>query len=216
MTKKTFINNGEVINIAHGKMQFNTASEQFRKDMQFRYDATLQLCEAKAQAQDDINTVKRMLDFTMKQPVYSSTDIDGYNAKIESIKASLAKMTTEYNENIPAISKADENLYLAYKAAMNDEEDTLNGNTYQRAFYEWATFNGIRPTEDTFKFITKKIGMKKLGAKAIIKSEGTKFTGALSAKTFYELFYSVIMECLKSQNLLKSYTFTYKFPVKTK
>ncbi len=213
--KNVFINNGQVIDVAKGKMQWNTATEQFRKDMQYRYDAAVKCADTVAQAQDDIKTIKGMIDFTMKQPYYSSTDIDNYNAQIQAVKDGIAKIKEEFAKNAPEISDADKNLYYAYKAYVLDEEDTLNGNTYQRAFYEWAIANGVRPTADTFTFINKKIGMKKLGAKAIVKANGEKFTGALSATAFYGLFYGVIMECLKAQNLLKGYEFNYKFPEKT-
>lgn len=214
--KKTFVNNGTVIDIARGKMQWNTATEQFRADMQYRYDAEVKLADAKAQAQDDIKTIKNMIDFTMKQTYYSETTIQDYESQIAEIRNGIASMQEEFASKAPEISEADKNLYYAYKAFMNDEEDATSGNTYERAFYEWAVFNGMKPTAETFKFVCKKIGMKKLGAKAIVKANGEKFTGTLSATAFYGLFYAVVMECLKAQNLLKGYEFSYKFPEKTK
>lgn len=214
--KKTFVNNGKVLDIARGKMQWNTATAQFRKDMQYRYDAEVKLADAKAQAQDDIKTIKNMIAFTEKQTYYSEDTIQEYNSQIADIKNGIASMQEEFHKNAPEISVADKNLYLAYKSCMLDEEDTFGGNTYQRAFYEWADFNGMIPTEETFKFICKKIGMKKLGAKAIVKANGEKFTGALSQTAFLGLFYGVVMECLKAQNLLRGYEFSYKFPEKAK
>lgn len=216
MKKNVFVASEKVIDVARGKMQFNAGNAQFRKDMQYRYDAAVQLADKTAQAQDDIKTIKGMIDFTMKQSYYSQTDIDNYNAKIEAIRDGIKAMQAEFAENAPVVSEADKNLYYAYKACMLDEEDTTSGNTYQRAFYEWADFNGMKPTAETFAFISKKIGMKKLGAKSIVKANGEKFTGALSPTAFYGLFYGVIMECLKAQNLLKGYEFNYKFPEKVK
>lgn len=212
--KKVFVNNGVVIDVAKGKMQFNTANEQFRKDMQYRYDAAVKLADAIAQANDDIRTIKGMIDFTLKQSYYSTTTIEDYEAQIQALRDGIKAMRKEFDDNAPKVSEADENLYLAYKACMLDEEDTYGGNTYQRAFYEWAVFNGMKPTAETFAFISKKIGMKKLGAKSIVKANGEQFTGALSKSAFFGLFYAVVMECLKAQNLLKSYEFTYKFPTK--
>lgn len=215
-TKRTFTANGKVLDIARGKIQWNTANMQFRKDMQYRYDAEVQLADAKAQAQDDIKTIKGMIDFTLKKTYYSQSEIDKLEKDIADIKEGIQKMAEEFQANAPVISEADKNLYLAYKANVTDQEDPFSGNTYKRAFYEWVDFNGMKPTEETFNFINKKIGMKKLGAKAIVKANGEKFTGALSPTAFYGLFYGVIMECLKAQNLLKSYEFNYKFPVKSK
>ena len=212
MGKNVFVNNGKAIDVAHGKMQWNTANADFRAAMQYRYDAAVKLADAKAQASDDIKTLRNMIAFAEKQTYVNSTEIDGYNAKIDEINDGIKAMQTEFNAAAPAISDADKNLYIAYRAAMNDEEDELSGNTYQRAFYEWADFNGVKPTAETFNFFCKKIGIKKLSAKAIVKSNGEKFTGALSATAFYTVFYGIVMECLKAQNLLRSYEFTYKFP----
>ena len=212
--KNVFVASDKVLDIVRGKMQWNTANEQFRKDMQYRYDAAVKLADAMAQAQDDIKTINGMIDFTMKQSYYSSTDIDNYNAKIQAIKDGIVSMKEQFAKDAPSVSDADKNLYVAYKAYVLDEEEVGSANTYVRAFYEWADFNGMKPSRETFDFINKKIGMKKLGAKAIVKANGEKFTGALSATAFYGLFYGVVMECLKAQNLLKGYEFNYKFPTK--
>jgi hypothetical protein len=214
--KKMFVANNEVISVARGKMQWNTANETFRKDMQYRYDAAVQLADAKAQAQDDIKTINNMIAFTNKQLYIDSSVIAGYEAQIKSIREGISAMQKEFDENAPKVTEADTNLYLAYKAYVLDLEDSTSANTYTRAFYEWAVFNGMRPTAETFAFINKKIGMKKLSAKGIVKANGEKFTDALSKSAFLGMFYAVIMECLKAQNLLKGYEFTYKFPVKTK
>lgn len=211
MKKNMFIANSTIIDVAKGKMQWNTANADFRTAMQYRYDAAVKLADIRVQAQSDIKTVKGMIDFTMKQSYYSSTEIDGYNAKIDEIQKSVADATAEFNAKAPAETEADKNLYYAYKAYVLDEEDPMSANTYVRAFYEWADSIGVRPTLETFNFIAKKIGMKKLGAKAIVKANGEQFTGALSKTAFYGLFYAVIMECLKAQNLLKGYTFTCDF-----
>lgn len=214
--KKMFIANDKVINVARGKMQWNTANETFRKDMQYRYDAAVKLADAKAQAQDDIKTINGMIEFTKKQTYVDDRVITGYETQIKSIREGISAMQREFDENAPKNTTVEENLYLAYKAYVLDLEDSVSANTYLRAFYEWADFFGMRPTEDTFKFINKKIGMKKLGAKAIVKAQGEKFTGALSKTAYLGMFYAVVMECLKAQNLLKGYEFSYKFPVKTK
>jgi hypothetical protein len=211
MAKITFENNGKVIDVAKGKMQWNTSSADFRSAMQYRYDAAVKMADIRVQAQTDIKTIKGMIDFTMKQNYYSSTDIDKYNAQIDEIQKATSDADAEFKANAPAETDADKNLYYAYKAYVNDEEIPASGNTFQRAFYEWADFNGMKPTAETFNFISKKIGVKKLGAKAIVKANGEKFTGALSKTAFYTVFYAVIMECLKAQNLLKGYTFTCTF-----
>lgn len=211
MAKNTFVNNGKVIDVVKGKMQWNTSSADFRTAMQYRYDAAVKMADIRVQAQTDIKTIKGMIDFTMKQSMYSSTDIDNYNAKIAEIQKALSDADAEFKANDPAETDADKNLYYAYKAYVADEEVPASGNTFQRAFYEWANFNGMKPTAETFNFIAKKIGVKKLGAKAIVKANGEKFTGALSKTAFYTVFYAVIMECLKAQNLLKGYTFTCDF-----
>ena len=214
--KNVFVASDKVLDIARGKMQWNTATEQFRKDMQFRFDAAVKLADAQAQAQDDIKTINGMISFTEKQAYYSSTDIDAYKAKIQTIKDGIVTMKAEFVANAPVVSDADKNLYYAYRTCMLGEEISTSANTYKRAFYEWADFNGMKPTEETFNYITKQIGKKSLGAKAIVKANGEKFTGELSPTAFYKLFYAVVMECLKAQNLLKGYKFSYKFPVKTK
>lgn len=211
MAKNIFENNGKVIDVAKGKMQWNTSSADFRQAMQYRYDAAVKMADIRVQAQTDIKTIKGMIDFTMKQNYYSSTDIDKYNAQIEEIQKATADADAEFKANAPAETDADKNLYYAYKAYVNDEEVPASGNTFQRAFYEWADFNGMRPTAETFTFIAKKIGVKKLGAKAIVKANGEKFTGALTKTAFFAVFYAVIMECLKAQNLLRGYTFTCDF-----
>ena len=198
-TMNTFTANEKILDIARGKMQWNTASADFRSAMQYRYDAAVKMADIRVQAQSDIKTIKGMIDFTMKQAVYSSTDIDSYNAKIAEV------------QKAPAETDADKNLYLAYKAYVNDEEDPYSGNTFRRAFYEWADFNGMRPTSETFDFIAKKLGVKKLGSKAIVKNNGEKFTGAMTKTAFYSTFYAVVMECLKAQNLLRGYTFTCSY-----
>ena len=215
MSKKNmFVASDKVLNIARGKMQWNTANADFRTAMQYRYDAAVKMADARAQASDDIKTIRAMIAFAEKQTYVNSTEIDGYNAKISAISDSIKAMQNEFDSAAPAVTDADKNLYYAYRAAMNDEEDATSGNTYKRAFYEWADFNGMTPTEDTFNFFCKKIGIKKLGAKAIVKAQGEKFTGALSATAFYAVFYGIVMECLKAQNLLKGYTFKYQFPTK--
>ena len=211
MAKNTFVNNGKVIDVAKGKMQWNTSSADFRTAMQYRYDAAVKMADIRVQAQTDIKTIKGMIDFTMKQNYYSSTDIDKYNAQIDDIQKATADADAEFKANAPAETDADKNLYLAYKAYVADEEVPASGNTFQRAFYEWADSNGMRPTAETFNFIAKKIGVKKLGAKAIVKANGEKFTGALTKTAFFAVFYAVIMECLKAQNLLRGYTFTCDF-----
>ena len=209
--KNTFTNNGKVIDVTKGKMQWNTSTSDFRTAMQYRYDAAVKMADIRVQAQSDIKTIKGMIDFIMKQSYYSSTDIDNYNAKIDHIQKATADADAEFKANAPAETEADKNLYYAYKAYVADEEVPASGNTFQRAFYEWADSNGMRPTAETFNFIAKKIGVKKLGAKAIVKANGEKFTGALSKTAFFAVFYAVIMECLKAQNLLKGYTFTCDF-----
>lgn len=206
-----FIANDIIVDVQRGKMQWNTSSADFRTAMQYRYDAAVKMADIRVQAQTDIKTIKGMIDFTMKQNYYSSTDIDNYNAKIAEIQKALSDADAEFKANAPAETDADKNLYYAYKAYVADEEVPASGNTFQRAFYEWANFNGMKPTAETFTFIAKKIGVKKLGAKAIVKANGEKFTGALSKTAFFAVFYAVIMECLKAQNLLKGYTFTCDF-----
>ena len=207
----TFINNGKVIEMAHGKMQWNTANSDFRTAMQYRYDAAVKMADIRVQAQADIKTVKGMIDFTKKQLYYSSTDIDKYNADIEKIQKTVSDADAELKEKAPAETDADKNLYLAYKVYVDNGEDTTTPNTFRRAFYEWADFNGMRPTAETFDFIAKKLGVKKLGSKAIVRNNGEKFTGAMTKNTFYTVFYAIIMECLKAQNLLKGYTFTCEY-----
>lgn len=206
-----FVNNGKVIDVAKGKIDWYSANHDFRKAMQYRYDAAVKMADLRVQAQTDIKTIKGMIDFTMKQNYYSSTDIDNYNAQIEKIQKTLNDENKAFVDNAPAETDADKNLYYAYKAYVADEEVPASGNTFQRAFYEWADFNGVKPTAETFNFISKKIGVKKLGAKAIVKANGEKFTGALSKSAFYSVFYAVIMECLKAQNLLRGYKFQCDF-----
>ena len=210
-TMNTFNANEKIIDIARGKMQWNTASADFRSAMQYRYDAAVKMADIRVQAQSDIKTIKGMIDFTMKQAVYSSTEIDAYNAKIAEVQKAVSDAEEELKKNAPTETDADKNLYLAYKAYVNDEEDPYSGNTFRRAFYEWADFNGMHPTSETFDFIAKKLGVKKLGSKAIVKNNGEKFTGAMTKTAFYSTFYAVVMECLKAQNLLRGYTFTCSY-----
>lgn len=211
MAKNIFIASVARIEVGHGKMQWNTANPEFRTAMQYRYDAAVQMADKRAQAQSDIKTIRGMIDFCEKSSRCDSREIDKYNAQIAEIEKNLADANAEFTKNAPVETEADKNLYYAYKAYVLDEEDPMSANTYTRAFYEWADSIGVRPTLETFNFIAKKIGMKKLGAKAIVKANGEQFTGALSKTAFYGLFYAVIMECLKAQNLLKSYTFECDF-----
>jgi hypothetical protein len=179
--------------------------------MQYRYDAAVKMADIKVQANEDIKTLQKHIEFTKKQAYYSSTDIEKDEASIKAIQNSVKEAQAEFNANAPEISKEEENLYYAYKASVEGREVVGSADTYLRAFYEWAMSIGVKPTEETFKFITKAMGKKSLSAKAIVKNGGTAFNGALSPTAFFKLFYGEIMACLKAQNLLKGYTFTCDF-----
>lgn len=209
--KKTFVANESLtINTVRGKMQFNTATPEFRSAMQYRYDAECKIADLRSQCTSDIKTINAMIDFTKKQNYYSTTDIEKYEKQIEDLRKTLSDAEKEIREKAPAITEADENLFLAYRDYVNGEQNEYQSQ-YVRAFYEWATINGLNPSEETFKFIAKKIGMKKMSAKGIIKSNGESFTTNLSKSAFLGMFYAVILEILKSQNLLRSFTFTCDF-----
>lgn len=206
--KKTFTaNENMVIDTVKGKMQFNTATAEFRSAMQYRYDAECKIADLRSQCTSDIKTIRAMIDFTMKQNYYSTADIDKYEKQIEDLRKTLADAEKEIREKAPVITEADENLFLAYRDYVNGEQNEYQSQ-YVRAFYEWATINGMRPSEETFKFITKQIGVKKMSARGIIKSNGEQFTTNLSKNAFLGLFYAVIIDILKKQNLLRSFTFT--------
>jgi hypothetical protein len=207
----TFIASTTRIAVAHGKMNWNTAIPAFRTAMQYRYDAAVKIADKRTQAQADIKTIRGMIDFCEKSAVTDSREIEKYNAQIADIEKNLADANAEFIKNAPAETEAEKNLYYAYKAYVLGTEDEYSNNTYVRAFYEWADSIGVAPTLETFNFINKKIGMKKLSAKGIVKANGEKFTDALTKSAFYSLFWAVIMECLKSQNLLRGYTFECDF-----
>lgn len=207
----TFIANSEVIAPAKGKMQWNTSSPEFRANMQYRYDAVVKMGFLRKQANEDIKTLQKHIEFTKKQAMWSSTDVEKDEADIKKIQDTVKAAQAEVNSKAPEITKADENLYYAYKAYILGEEVSTSGNTYVRAFYEWAVSVGVKPTEETFKYISKAMGKKKLSANAIAKNNGEKLTGELSPNAFLDLFYREVMECLKAQNLLRGYTFTTEY-----
>lgn len=214
--KKMFKNNGKVITSAHGKMQLNTATPEFRTAFQYRYDAKVQLADAKAKAMDDIKTIRAMIALTTGSRDFYEDDVAKYEKQIADINAKITAMSEEYAESAPEIGEHDENLYYAYRSAVDGTEDATTGNTYLRAFYEWCDYYGIVPTSETFEYIARRTGVKKLSAKAIVKANGEKFTGALSKQQFLDLYFCIILELLKKANLLRSYEFKYKFPVKEK
>ena len=215
-TPKTFQHNGKVIKLAEGKMQFNTANAQFRKDFQYRFDAAVQFADKCEIAKDNIKALESVIEFKEKSAFHSSDEVDGLKADIETLKEGIKALKKEFEDNAPTLTEADENLYLAYRDYMEEREDEKNGNTYFRAFCEWADFYGMIPTKAQFAYISKKIGAKKLGNKALIKNNATKFTTYLGSNQFYNLFFATILEILRERNLLRSYEFEYKFPVKEK
>lgn len=207
--KKTFTaTENMIINTANGKMQFNTSSADFRTAMQARYTMRCQYADMATQAQDDIKTINRMIDFTKKQAYYSTTDIENYEKQIEDIRNGLSNAKAELEKAVPAISETEENLYLAYKAWVEGEEDPRTSNTFRRAFYEWAQINGMRPTSDTYEWYAKKIGAGSASNRAIVKNGGTKFTKALSKNAFFKLFFDITLDILVKQNLARPYVFT--------
>ena len=199
------------IDIQRGKMQWNTSTPEFRTAMSHRYDALVQLSFLKKQASEDIKTLEKHIEFLKKQPMWSTTDVEKDEADIQKTRDAVASADAEYKAGIPAITEADENLYYAYRTYINGEEKVGSANTYVRAFYEWATSNGLKPTEETFRFITKSMGKRPLTANAIAKNNGEKLNGELAYKTFFELFYREVMECMKAQNLLRSYKFSNEY-----
>ena len=210
----TFIANNTmngIINVQRGKMQWNTGTPEFRTAMSHRYDALVQLSFLQKQANEDIKTLEKHIEFTKNQAMWSSTDVEKDEADIQKIQEAVASAKAEYKENTPVITEADENLYYAYKTYINGEEKVGSADTYVRAFYEWSASNGLNPTEETFKFIIKAMGKRKLSANAIAKNNGEKLTGELSPTAFFDLFYREIMQCMKAQNLLRSYKFTNEY-----
>ena len=206
--KKTFVATAMIIDTATGKMQFNTASADFRAAMQARYTVRCQYADMATQAQDDIQVIKRMIDYTKKQTYYSTDDLAKYEGQIEKIQAGLASAKEELEKAIPAISEPEENLYLAYKTWIEGEEDPRTSNTFCRAFYEWAQINGMRPTHETFEWYAKKIGAGSASNRAIVKNGGTKFTKALSKNAFFRIFFDITLDILVKQNLPRPYVFT--------
>ena len=209
MSKK-FTNNGKVIASANGKMQFNTANADFRSAMQFRYSAECSLADAKVDANLRIAEINRAIKVLEGSTHFNSADVDALNADIAAIRDALSEVIKEYNEKAPKINDAEHNLFYAYRDYIAGTES--DANTFERAFMEWADFNGLVPTHDTFAFITRKIGARKASARTILKSEGETLTTALTEKSFLNIFYAVIMEILKKQNLLTAYTFKTKLP----
>lgn len=196
------------IEVAHGKIDWYAANQDFRTAMQYRYDAAVKIADLRTQTSTEIKTLRDHINYLEKSRVHSAEDVDKDNAEIDRLTEALKSAEKEFAENAPAITDADKNLYLAYRAYVLDEEDPTSPNTYERAFYEWAVSVGVKPTAESFRYITKKIGMRKLGAKAIVKAGGEKFTGALTANSFYGVFYAVILEILKERGLLRGYKFT--------
>ena len=214
MKKATFVNNGKVIATSNGKMQFNTATIEFRNAMSFRHNAACVLAQAEREARDRISEIKNAVKVLESSKYFNSADVDALNAEIVGISDALKAMRAEYNDKAPATTDADHNLYLAYRAYITGNDDTIN--SYERAFMEWADYNGMKPTHDTFKFITKSIGAKAASATDIIKNGGTNFTKENVERTFLKLFYAEVLNICVKQNLVKPFAFTYKLPERKK
>lgn len=214
MKEKLFTASTIAIETANGKIQWNTSTPEFRSDMQFRYDGLMKLSDRRAMCSDAIAGLRKAIKATESLPYHSSETIDGYNAQIDALNAEVKAINDEIKENTPAISEHDMNLFYAYRTYMRGVEDTASGNTYERAFYEWCHANGIVPTHDTFKFISSKIGARKLGAKAVVKSNGETLTDALTKTTFLDLFFRIVMQEMKRANCLRPYEFQYTAPEK--
>ena len=214
MSKNIFTASTETIATATGKMQWNTATADFRTAMQFRFDGLCKLSDRRSQCADAIKALRDLIHFTEQQVPYTQETVDGYEAQILSLQAETKAIDEEIKNAAPELTAADKNLYYAYRAFMRGEEDATTANTYERAFYEWAHSNGVVPTAETFKFISGKIGVRKMGAKAVAKSKGDKLTDALTQTAFLDVFFRVVMEILKKSNLLKSYEFQYTAPEK--
>lgn len=214
--KKTFVASAATIATAEGKIQWNTSTPEFRANMQFRYDGLMKLSDRRAICSDAISGLEKAITATESLPYHSSETIDGYKAQIQTLRDEVKAIDDEIRDNAPALTDADVNLFLAYRSYIDGTEDTTTNNTYERAFQEWCHSNGIVPTTDTFKFLTKQIGVRKLGAKAIIKSNGDDLTGALTKNTFLDLFFRLVMQEMKRANCLRPYEFQYVAPEKSK
>lgn len=214
MKEKMFTASTIAIETANGKIQWNTSTPEFRAAMQFRYDGLMKLSDRRAVCSDAVAGLRKAIKATESLPYYSSETIDGYNAQIAALNAEVKAIDDEIRANTPAYTEIDENLYWAYRAYMRGTENAESGNTYERAFQEWCHANGIVPTTDTFKFITAKIGCRKLGAKAVVKSNGEELTDALTKNPYLDLFYRLVMQCMKKANCLRPYEFQYTAPEK--
>ena len=207
--KNVFVASSKVIGMGQGNIDFFKSTVAFREKAQMFADGLNKLNDKSRQYKAVIEAEQKSLDFYLKSPMISSTEVEAREQRIADLEAELKVIKEAIREAMPTWDEFDDNLFYAYRTFILGEEDTTSANTYKRAMMEWLDANGMEPSDKGIKFITSQIGAKKASSTTLYKSGGKQFTDNMNKNQYLDMVYRVVAQMMYKVGALKEYTYEY-------
>lgn len=206
MKKNVFVSNEKAITIGKGKIDFSSASADFKAKVQLFADGINTMNDKALYYSDCVKTARHSLELYQKGTCVNSKVVEEKEADIEKYLEAARAIRAEIAEKMPTYDETDKNLFYAYRQAIVGE---IEDSVYVRAFAEWLDNVGVAPTEKGIKFLSSQIGVKKASAKTMCKNGGTIFTAAMSEKQYLDLVYRTVANIMYEKQILKPFKYDY-------